>query len=258
PARAYDEGRALAEKWHGKGRNRYAVTPRFSLSTTPEMLDSCASLVKEMPDLWVTSHVNENLAEVAEVARLFEDSVDYVDTYDRFGLVGSHSVFAHNVHATDRELRVLAERGAKVAHCPTSNSSLGSGRFPLRRHVEAGVHVALGSDVGGGTGLSMLKEGLQAYFVQQLHENGLPLTAAHLLYLATAAGATALGLEDEVGDLGVGRQFDAVWVNPPSDSTLARALDHARSPDDALAKVFAMGTVSDTAGVWVAGQRLAN
>jgi len=144
-----------------------------------------------------------------------------------------------------------------VAHCPTSNSALGSGLFPLRRHLEHGVRVALGSDVGAGTGFSLLKEGLQAYFVQQLlGPEGVRLTPAHLLHLATRAGAQALGLGDEVGDLSVGRKFDAVWVRPTSGSTLDTVLRHAQSPDDALAKVFALGTVADTAGVWVEGGRV--
>ena len=256
PARAYDEGRALAERWHGHGRTRYAVTPRFSLSASEPMLESCASLAKDVEGTWFTSHVNENRDEVAEVVRMFEGSPDYIDTYDRFGLVGSRSVFAHNVHVLDRELGLLAAQEAWVAHCPSSNSALGSGLFPMRRHIEAGVRVALGSDVGAGTGLSLLKEGLQAYFMQQLlQEEGLALTSAHLLYLATRAGADALGL-DEAGDLSVGRQFDAVWVRPPVGSTLDAALVHADGPDDALAKVFTLGGVADTAGVWVGGTRL--
>ena len=110
---------------------------------------------------------------------------------------------------------VLAARASAVAYCPTSNSALGSGLFPLRRHLEAGVRVALGSDVGAGTGFSIFKEGLQAYFLQHLlGADGMPLTAAHLLHLSTSAGAAALGLADTVGDLSVGKQFDAVLVRP--------------------------------------------
>ncbi|MDQ4096502.1 MAG: guanine deaminase, partial [Actinomycetota bacterium] len=201
PERAYEEARALAERWHGRGRLRYAVTPRFSFSASDALLESCAATVKETSGVWFTSHVNENLAEIAEVARLFDGS-DYVGTYDRHGLVGRRCVLAHNVHPTDAELVLLASQDASVAHCPTSNAALGSGLFPLRRHVQHGVRVALGSDVGAGTGFSLLKEGLQAYFMQQLlGPDGLPLTSAHLLYLATAAGADALGLADQVGDL---------------------------------------------------------
>ncbi len=257
PERAYEEALALAGRWHGVGRARYAVTPRFSFSTADEMLDACASVTKDVAGTWFTTHVNENTTEVAEVARLFVGALHYVDTYDRHGLVGERSVLAHNVHASDQELAVLAGRGAGVAHCPTSNSALGSGLFPLRRHVEHGVRVALGSDVGAGTGFSLFKEGLQAYFMQSLlGPEGIPLTATHLLHLATRAGALALGLGHEVGDLSVGKQFDAVWVRPLADDPLDVGLRHAASAEDAVAKIFALGGDSDLAGVWVGGDRI--
>jgi guanine deaminase len=257
PERAYDESLELARRWHGTGRARYAVTPRFSLSAGDEVLDACASVQKDVPDIWFTSHVNENPAEVAAVAQLFADAEHYVDTYDAHGLLGERSVLAHSVHTTDAELSVLAGRGASVAHCPTSNSALGSGLFPLRRHVDHGVRVALGSDVGAGTGFSLFKEGLQAYFVQSLlGPEGLPLTSTHLLHLATRAGALALGMGDQVGDLGVGKEFDAIWVRPLPDDPLDVGLRHASCPEDALAKVFALGGDSDLAGVWVGGDRV--
>jgi guanine deaminase len=255
PQRAYEEGLALAGRWHGAGRSRYAVTPRFSLSCDDPLLDSCRALLADVDGAFFTSHVNENAVEIATVARLF-DGCGYVDTYDRTGLLGRRSVLAHNVHPTDVELRCLADRRATVAHCPTSNAALGSGLFPLRRHLEMGVRVALGSDVGAGTGFSLLKEGLQAYFVQQLSgEDGVPLAPAHLLHLATSAGAEALELAD-VGDLGVGRRFDAVWLQPRAGSTLAVALRHAADADDALAKTFALGSPADVAAVWVDGERV--
>ena len=257
PERAHLEARDLASRWHGKGRLRYAVTPRFSLSASDAMLASCAATFDEVSGAWFTSHVNENLAEIAEVARLFDGGA-YVASYDRHGLVTERSVLAHNVHPTDAELALLASRGAAVSHCPTSNSALGSGLFPLRRHVEAGVTVAMGSDVGAGTGFSLLKEGLQAYFMQRLlGAEGFPLTSAHLLYLCTRAGAKALGLQDEVGDLGVGKQFDAIWLLPEAGDPLAVGLGNAKSPEDALAKVFALGTTSDVGGVWVGGEQVA-
>jgi guanine deaminase len=250
--RAYTEGRALADRWHGVGQSRYAVTPRFSLSCTDELLASCADLHRDVAGSWFTSHINENLAEVAAVHRLFGGS--YLDSYDRHGLVGRRSVLAHNVHATQPELRTLAGQGASVAHCPTSNAALGSGLFPLDRHLAAGVRIALGSDVGAGTGFSLFKEGLQAYFLQQLRgADGVPLTGAHLLYLATAAGADALGLREQVGDLAAGRCFDALWLRPPAGSTLETVLRHAVDPADALAKTFALATPADVAAVWVNG-----
>lgn len=254
PDVALVEGRKLVERWHGVGRLRYAVTPRFSLSTSNALLDVCAELRALDDGVWFTSHLNENRTEVARVAQLFPSAEHYLDTYDRHGLVTSRSVFAHNVHAGDAELDRLAEAGAWVAHCPTSNAALGSGLFPFRRHVDHGARVALGSDVGGGTGFSLFKEGLQTYFgQQQLGSEGLPLTATHLLYLATRAGAQALGLDDQVGDLSVGKQFDAVWLRPDAGRTLDVVLRHATDAYDALAKVFTLATPADVARVWVGG-----
>jgi len=252
PQRAYDEGLALARRWHGVGRNRYAVTPRFSLSCSNELLASCADVLREVSGAAFTSHINENVREIATVAKLFDLS-HYLETYDQHDLIGPRSVVAHNVHPTDHELKLLATRGAAVAHCPTSNAALGSGLFPLTRHVAYGVRVALGSDVGAGTGFSLLKEGLQAYFAQQLlGDQGYTLTPAHLLYLATTSGALALGMP-EVGHLGVGQRFDAQWVRPAPGSSLDVTLRNARDHDDALAKVFALGTPADVASVWIDG-----
>jgi guanine deaminase len=254
--RAHDEAATLAKRWHGTGSMRYAVTPRFSFSASDAMLESCAATFAEVPGSWFTSHVNENPAEIAEVARLFDGS-RYVNTYADHGLIERNSVLAHNVHPHDEELALLADRGASVAHCPTSNAALGSGLFPLRRHVEHGVRVALGSDVGAGTGFSLLKEGLQAYFAQQLlGDQGLRLGSAHLLWLATAAGADALGLAEVVGYFGIGKQFDAIWVLPDKGNPLDVGLANAHSAEDALAKVFALGTSSDVAGVWVGGDQI--
>jgi len=253
--RAYDEALELAGRWHQEGRTRYAVTPRFSLSCTDELLDACSAAKNDIEGSWFTSHINENPAEITKVRELF--GCGYLDSYDRHGLVDPHSVFAHNVHPTDTELKLLAATGASVAHCPTSNAALGSGLFPLDRHLSSGVRVALGSDVGAGTGFSLFKEGLQAYFLQRLRgPEGVPMTSAHLLHLATAAGADALGLRDQVGDLAVGKRFDAVWLDPPPGTPLAIGLRYADGPSDALAKAFALATPHDVRGVWVDGERV--
>ncbi len=255
PERAHAEGLALAERWHGKGRTRYAVTPRFSLSCSDDLLASAGALLGDVPDAWFTSHLNENPHEIAGVRELF--GCDYATSYENHGLLSGRSVLAHNVHPTDAELRRLAHHDSVVAHCPTSNAALGSGLFPLQRHLAFGVRVALGSDVGAGTGFSLFKEGLQAYFVQQLlGPTGHRLTAAHLLHLATAAGAQALGLDDVVGDFSLGKEFDALWLRPADGSTLDVALRHADSTDDALAKAFALAGPADVAAAWVAGTEI--
>ena len=217
PERAYDEGLELAKRWHGQGRTRYAVTPRFSLSCSDALMESAGSLLADGPELWFTSHLNENVEEIEGVRQLF--GCDYTTSYERSGLLGPRSVLAHNVHPSLQELMMLARHGAAVAHCPTSNAALGSGLFPLGSHLALGVRVALGSDVGAGTGFSLFKEGLQAYFAQQLlGREGHRLSSRHLLHLATAAGADVLGLSDTIGDFSVGKEFDALWLRPPADS----------------------------------------
>lgn len=252
PETASSEMAHLIDKWHNHGKLRYAVTPRFSLSASEGILEACQDAMASAPGIHFTSHVNENLQEVRVVSELFPGFDSYTDTYDHFGLLTERSVLAHNVHPTAPELAVMANTGTTVAHCPTSNSSLGSGLFPMTAHLDAGVGIALGSDVGGGTGLSLVKEGLQAYFHQQLQEDGHPLTPAHLLYLATRAGALALGLE-EVGYLDEGMAFDAVHFSPAEGSTFAYVLDGAQDPSAALAALFTLGTDADIRTVYVDG-----
>lgn len=254
PERAGRESAALADRWHGRGRLRYALTPRFSLSCTEELLAVCGELVAARPELWVTSHLNESRREIETVRELFPWAEDYLATYERYGLVRERSVYAHDVHPTDAELGRLAAAGAAVCHCPSSNQFIGSGLFPLRRHLHAGVRVCLGSDVGGGSGFSLLKEALLAYQTQMLlGDEGEALDPARLLWLATRGGALALGLE-EVGDFAPGRAADLVLLRPPVDGTLARVLERAPSPQAALAAIVTLAREECVAETWVAGE----
>ena len=254
PETALGESRELIERWHGRGRLRYAVTPRFSASCSEEMLAVCGELDGDAQGLLFTTHLNETLDEVSLVRTTFPWASDYLETYERYGLLGAGSVFAHDVHPTDDELRRLAIAGAAVAHCPSSNAFLGSGLFPLRRHLDVGVRVALGTDVGAGTGLSMLKEGLMAYQTQMLMPDGVRVGPAHLLWLATGAGAAALGLADEIGDLTPGKSADYVLVAPAAGSTLASVLGRSESVEDQLAAVFTLAREESIAEVRVAGE----
>jgi guanine deaminase len=255
PAAAFEASRRLLERWHGRGLLRYAVSPRFSVSCSEELLAACGELAREAPGVIITSHLNETPGEIQSVRSLFPWANDYLETYERFGLVGSSSVFAHDVHVGESELCRLAQAGAAVAHCPSSNAFLGSGLFPLRRHLDAGVRVALGTDVGAGTGLSMLAEGLMAYNVQMLEGSaGVPLGPAHLLWLATGAGASALGLSDEVGDLSVGKSADFVLVRPPADGGLAAVLEGRESLDQRLGALFTLAREESIVQVRVAGE----
>ena len=254
PEAAYERSRGLIERWHGRGLTRYAISPRFSVSCSEAMLEVCGALARSVPGLLFTTHLNETPSEVELVASLFPWARDYLETYEHHGLLGAGSVFAHNVHATDAELRRLRVAGAAVAHCPSSNGFLGSGIFGLRRHLDAGVRVALGTDVGAGTGPSMLKEALMAYHGQMLVADGVRLGPAHLLWLASAAGAAALGLADSVGDLSPGKSADFVLLRAPAASALEAVLTHAQSFEHALGAVFTLAREDSVAEVWVGGQ----
>lgn len=255
PDDAFTESLALAQRWHGRGHLRYAVTPRFAVSCSDWLLAACGAVAQEVPTAFVTSHLNESPAEIAAVAAAYP-GLSYAEVYDRQGLLGPRTVLAHNVHPLDTELGLLAERGVAVAHCPTSNFSLGSGLFPLAAHLDARVRVALGSDVGAGSGFSLYQEGRQAYYGQQLLGGaGVPLTATHLLHLATRAGALALDLP-EVGHFGVGMRFDAQWLAPEAGTTLDIGLRHAASAEQALATAFTLATPADIRAVYVDGARL--
>ncbi|MGA2215106.1 MAG: guanine deaminase [Bryobacteraceae bacterium] len=253
PERAYRESSALIERFHGRGRALYAVTPRFAVSTSEAMLEVCQSLLSEHDGLLFQTHLNETPQEIAEVARLFPWASDYLAVYERFGLAGANAIMAHNVHPTDSELDRLAASRAAVAHCPCSNAALGSGLFPFRRHMNAGVRCALGTDVGAGTGFSLLKEGLQAYLLQRIAPDGMLLDAGHLLYLATLAGAEALGLSHETGDFRTGKSADFVYLRPPAGSPLAGVLERAQTPELSLAAILTLAGAESVHEVRVEG-----
>jgi guanine deaminase len=236
PQEAWDASKRLIARFP----NRYVITPRFALSTTESMLEVCQALLKGQPSLRFTSHLNENPSEIAEVARLFPSSCDYLGVYEKFGLIGRRSVLAHNVHPCPQEIKRLAAAGATVAHCPSSNASLGSGIFPMRQHLDARVRIALGTDVGGGTGFSVLREALSAYLFQRVAPESLSLTPAQLLYLATRAGAEALAIENLTGDFESGKSADYVYLKPPPGSPLETTLKNADTAERQLAALIAL------------------
>lgn len=237
---AYRESCALIERFDKLGRLTYAVTPRFAISASEAMLDVSKALLESRPGLRFTTHINESPAEVEQVRSLFSWASDYLAVYERFGLVGRRSVLAHNVQASDDEMRRIALQGASVAHCPASNAALGSGIFPLTRHVEHGVRCALGTDVGGGTGFGMIKEALMAHLMQRVAQQPFMLTPAMMLYLATRAGAEALALEDETGDFSPGKAADFVVLRPGAGSVLSHRLMRAETPEQILASLFTL------------------
>jgi guanine deaminase len=239
--RGYDESKALIERWHGRERLGFAITPRFAPTSSPEQLEAAGALWREHPTCTVQSHVAENTRELAWVRELFPDARDYVDVYARFGLVGPRAIYGHGIHLTDRELAELHDTGTAIAHCPTSNLFLGSGLFPWARmkRRDRAVRVGLGTDVGGGTSLSMLATLAEAYKVAQL--GGTSLSATHLLHLATRGGAQALGVDDRVGAIEPGMEADLVVLDLAATPMLAQRVERAATIDEALFALMMLG-----------------
>lgn len=250
---AYRESTALIRRFHRRGRLLYAVTPRFALSASEAILEVCRTLRREHVDLRFQTHLNESPAEIAQVRTRFPWASDYFGIYQRFGLCGSGAVMAHDVHPRDAELEQLAATGTTVAHCPSSNAALGSGIFPMARHLHAKAPFALGTDVGGGIGFGMLKEALQAYLMQRVAPEGEMLDGARMLYLATKAGAKALELEEETGDLSPGKSADLVYLRPLPATPLAAVLETAQTPERTLEALFTLADAESVREVRIAG-----
>lgn len=218
---SYVETKQLIEKWHKRDRLLYAVTPRFAVTSSPEQLSYVGKLLAEFPDVYMHTHLSENVKEVEYVAEVFPESAGYLDVYDQAGLVRERSVFAHGVQLTDREFARLSAAKSAIAFCPTSNMFLGSGLFKIEKakSLETPVKVGLGTDVGAGTSFSILKTACAAYQVAQLRSQ--KLSSFQALFLATLGGARALCLEDKLGNFEIGKEADFVVLNPRSTPVMA-------------------------------------
>lgn len=245
------ESRALIERWHGRGRSRYAITVRFAVTSTEAQLEAAGRLAAEHPTVHVQSHVAEHRSEVAWVARLFPERRSYLDVYDHYGLLRERAIYAHCIWLDDADRARLAASGTASSFCPTSNLFIGSGLYDLRQATAAGHPIGLGTDVGGGTSYSMLRTLGAAYTVQQLL--GISLHPAYALYLATLGGARALYVDDRIGSLQPGRDADLAVLDPGATPLLAR---RTALRDDPLDVFFALATLADDRGVletWAAG-----
>ncbi|MFC6053704.1 guanine deaminase [Acinetobacter sp. Ac_877] len=249
---AYTDSKALIEKWHGKGRNLYAITPRFAPTSTPEQLTVAGKLKAEFPDVYVHTHLSENKNEIAWVKDLFPEQKGYLDVYHHYGLTGSRSVFAHCVHLEDEEWDCMHKTDSAIAFCPTSNLFLGSGLFPLKKTWEKQVKVGLGTDVGAGTSFNQLQTLNEAYKVQQLQ--GDKLSAFEALYHATIGGAKALDLDEKLGNFNVGKEADFVVLDLKPTAIQALRQERAKNIDDALFALMTMGDDRNIHSTYVFGQ----
>lgn len=264
PQSAHDDATALIEAWHERPGTRlsYAVTPRFAATSSPAQLEVAAGLYQEHPGVFMHTHWAENRDEIDWVRRLFPEHASYLRVYDDFGLLGPRALLAHGVHVEPDDLDVLRRTGSTVVLCPSSNLFLGSGLFDLARLRRAGVPVAMGTDVGAGTSLSMLRTLADAYSVTQLRRSMLadgaqapPLSVDEAFYAITRGGARALGLEAKVGSFEPGTEADFVVLDPGATAMLARRTARAESIDERLFALMVLGDDRAIEATYVQGRR---
>ena len=252
PETAYEDSKSLIEKWHGKDRLSYAVTPRFAPTSTPEQLAKAGQLLEEFPDVYMHTHVAENKDEVAWVRELFPESRSYLDVYEQYKLLRPRSVLAHCIYLDDDDKQCMAHKGAAAAFCPTSNLFIGSGLFDYEETNKQGVRVGLGTDVGGGTSFNLLETGSEAYKVTQLL--GKKLSAFQALYLATLSGAKALYLDDKIGNFEIGKEADFVVLNFSGTPLIERRIQNSKDLHDKLFSLMMLGDDRAISATYVLGE----
>ncbi|WP_339949479.1 guanine deaminase [uncultured Albimonas sp.] len=254
PQTGYDQSRALIERWHGRDRLTYALTPRFAPTSSPAQLEAAGALWAEHPGCLMQTHLSEQPEEIAWVRELYPEDADYFAVYERFGLAGPGALMGHAIHLTDRERAAILATGSGVAHCPTSNTFIGSGLCDVAGLKAAGVPVGLATDVGGGSSFSMLATMRAAYEVAQLR--GAPLHPAQLFWLGTAGSAQVMRIADKVGTLAVGMEADLVALDLAATPVLAQRTARADDVWEALFALIMLGDDRAVRQVWVAGREV--
>ncbi len=253
----YDQTKALIDKWHGKGRSLYSVTPRFAPTSTPEQMEMTGAVWKEHPGTYLQSHISENKGEIEWVKELYPDHDGYLDVYDKFGQIGPRSIYGHGVHLTEAEFARLSESGTSLSHCPTSNLFLGSGLFDMKgaSRPDRPVRVGLATDLGAGTSFSMLATMGEAYKVAQL--KGTALSAWQAFYLATRGAAEALYLEDKIGSLASGMEADFIVLDLKATDLLEHRLKFADDLHEELFVLMTLAPANLVRTTYVGGERVA-
>lgn len=248
--------RESIQRWDGRARLHYAITPRFAITSSDEELRFAGELARAHPGVYVHSHLAEHPEEVAWACSLFSGVRSYLDIYDRFGLLRERAIYAHCLHLDDTDRRRLGQSGAAAAFCPTSNLFLGSGLFDVAAADAAAMPFALATDVGGGTSFSMLRTMEEAYKVAKLQ--GQHLTALRGFYLATLGGARAMRLEDRIGSFATGQEADFIVLDPQATPLLARRMGSAKTLEERLFAWMVLGDERAVAATYVMGRQAAS
>ena len=254
PQSSYDDSKALIASWHGKGRQLYAVTPRFAITSTPEQLEMAGALMREHPDLHMQTHLSENHAEIAFTQELYPWTKDYTDVYEHYGLLGSRALFGHCIHLSEREADALSDSGSVAVFCPTSNLFLGSGLFDYQRYRrrEKPLRIALATDVGGGTNYSMLRTLDEGYKVIAL--NGEKLNPLASFWQVTRGNAEALSLADRIGTLEPGTDADITVLDAGATPAMRLRMERIETLAEELFLLQTLGDDRAVKQVYVAGR----
>ena len=248
------ESQDLIDRWHGKGRLRYSITPRFAPTSTPEQLHIAGELYHSRPDLHVQSHLAENWDEIHWVRSLFPERFDYLNVYEYYGLTGERTIYGHCIHLSPREIQSMSEQGTAAAFCPTSNLFLGSGFFDYSKVAEANVRIGLATDVGGGTSFSLIRTLGEAYKVSQVHKQ--PLSALRGWYLATLGGAKALYLDSFIGNFTSGKEADFIVIDTSTIEELDYRLQGVESLSERLFALMIMGDERNIYATHIQGHKI--
>ena len=252
PQQGYDDSKALIDRWHGTGRQRYAITPRFAITSTPEQMEMAGTLVREHPDCHIQTHLSENKDEIDFTLSLYPQARDYLDIYEIYGLLSDKLLLGHSIHLRPREIARMAETGSRAVFCPTSNLFLGSGLFDEAGLREAGVVSGIATDVGGGTSYSMLQTLNEGYKILQLRGQKLaPLSAFHWI---TRGNAMTLGMADQIGTLDPGSMADLVVLDARATPAMALRMDRAETLEQELFVLQIMGDDRSIRQTYVAGK----
>lgn len=252
PQQGYDDSAALIQAWHGKGRQRYAITPRFAITSTPEQMEAAGALARAHPDCHVQTHLSENVDEIEYTLSLYPKARDYLDIYEDYGLLSDKLLLGHSIHLEPREIARMAESGSHAVFCPTSNLFLGSGLFDADGLRAAGIVSGIATDVGGGTSWSMLQTLAEGYKILQMRGQKLhPLAAFHW---ATRGNALTLGMEAEIGTLAPGSAADLVVLDARATHAMALRMEKAETLAQELFILQIMGDDRAVAQTYVAGR----
>jgi len=252
PESGFDDSARLIEKWHGRGRLDYAITPRFAVTSSPRQLELAGELASQYPSVRIHSHLAENTAEVAWIRELFPASRSYLDVYDEVGLLRRGAVFAHCIHLDETDRGRMGSAGAAAAFCPTSNLFLGSGLFDIAAADRANLRFGIATDVGGGTSFSLLRTLGEGYKVAQMR--GQFLSPLRAFYLATLGGARVLELDHCIGNFMPGKEADFVVLDLASTALAARRIQHAGSLTEKLFSLIMLGDDRAIVQTFILGQ----